>query len=384
MDTPTPKHVTRRRGQQLESELLGAAWDELVEVGFANLTMESVAARARTGIAVLYRRWANKDELVFAAIQHHRNANPVAIPDTGALRSDLLAQLTASSEALAGFFAIGAAAAFSGLLADTGLTPSQVRDKILDAQSFPRVRIIYQRAHDRGEIDLDRIPSAVLAMPFDLARHDLLMDLKPLKPARIQSIVDELFLPLVQNYQARPTVRNSDSSGFGDAHPQTVHDYTVNNLTKNVSIMDEPKVVRNRSFELFRSITQAQRKAAEEWSRTRDLTFEQAMVLGYLEQRPGAIQRDIAQMSRTTAANVSLLLKGLERRGLIERRTEGGNERSKRVYATPAGIELIVGFNAAMADVDETIFAPLNEDEQASLEDLLDKINAQLPQPTEP
>lgn len=204
MVTETPEPVRRRRhGQQLESALLDAAWDELVEAGYAHLTMESIAVRARTSEPVLYRRWANKDQLVLAAIEHHRNANPVAVPDTGALRSDLLAQLTAVSEALAGFYAIAAAAAFSGLLADTGLTPAQAREKVMDAQSLPRVRVIYQRAHDRGEIDLERIPAAVLAMPFDLVRHDLLMDLKPLKPARIQSIVDELFLPLV------PTLRPS-------------------------------------------------------------------------------------------------------------------------------------------------------------------------------
>ncbi|HTN90332.1 MAG TPA: TetR-like C-terminal domain-containing protein [Sorangium sp.] len=139
---------------------------------------------------------------MFAAIQHRRDASPVAVPDTGALRSDLLAHLTALSDALAGFFAIAAAAAFSGLLAGTGLTPSQMRAKVMDTQK-PRVRILYQRAHDRGEVNLERIPSAVLAMPYDLVRHDLLMDLKPLKPARIQSIVDELFLPLVQSFEAR-------------------------------------------------------------------------------------------------------------------------------------------------------------------------------------
>jgi hypothetical protein len=135
---------------------------------------------------------------VLAAIEHYRNANPVALPDTGALRSDLLGQLTAVSEARAAFFAVAAAAAFSGLLADTGLTPAQVRDKIMGDQAFPHGRTIYQRAHQRGEIDLERIPAAVLDMPFDLVRHDLLMDLKPPKPARVQSIVDELFLPLVQ------------------------------------------------------------------------------------------------------------------------------------------------------------------------------------------
>lgn len=179
--------------------LLAAGWDELVEIGYAHLTMESIAVRARTSEAVLYRRWANKDQLVLAAIQHHRDANPVAVPDTGALRGDLLALLTAVSEALAGFFAVAAAAAFSGLLADTGLTPAQARDKVMDVRQLPRVRTIYQRAHDRGEIDLERTPSAVLAMPFDLVRHDMLMDLEPLKPARIRSIVDELFLPLVRN-----------------------------------------------------------------------------------------------------------------------------------------------------------------------------------------
>jgi AcrR family transcriptional regulator len=189
----------RRRGPELEAALLDATWAELVEVGFAKLTMESVACRAGTGIAVLYRRWDNKDQLVLAALEHYRSSHPVDVPDTGTLRGDLLAALTGMGEARAAFLAVAAAAAFSGLLAGTGLTPTQARDRIMGDQRLWRVRTIYQRAHDRGEIDLERIPSTMLAMPFDLVRHDLLMDLKPLKPARIQSIIDELFLPLVHH-----------------------------------------------------------------------------------------------------------------------------------------------------------------------------------------
>jgi AcrR family transcriptional regulator len=200
---PTTEHVRRRRhGPQLESALLDAAWDELVQVGFASLTMESVAARAHTGIAVLYRRWANKDQLVLAAIEHYRHVRPVKIPDTGTLRGDLLALLTAISNARATFTAVAAAAAFSGLLADTGLTPAQAREKFLGDRPLWSDKIIYRRAHDRGEINLDRIPPAVLAMPLDLLRHDLLMNLKPLPAARIRSIVDELFLPLVQTTES--------------------------------------------------------------------------------------------------------------------------------------------------------------------------------------
>jgi AcrR family transcriptional regulator len=196
--TPAPTRVRRRRrGPQLESALLDAAWNELVEVGFAGLTMESVAARAKTGIAVLYRRWTNKDQLVFAAIERYSQAHPVEIPDTGSLRGDLLALLTGMSRARATFMAVAAAAGFSGLLTSTGLTPAQAREKLFGDQRIRGDQIIYRRAHDRGEIDLGRIPPAVLTMPFDLVRHDLLMNLEPVRPARIASIVDEIFLPLV-------------------------------------------------------------------------------------------------------------------------------------------------------------------------------------------
>ena len=203
MVTEAPKPVRRRRyGQELESALLTAALAELVQVGYARLTMESVARRAGTSEPVLYRRWPNKDQLVLAAMEHYRQANPIALPDTGALRTDLLAELTAASEARAGIYAIAAAASFSGLLADTGLTVSQIRERVMGGPLLPHQRAIYQRAHDRGEIDLERIPAAVLNLPFDLVRHDMLMDLRPPAPARIQSIVDELFLPLLREHQA--------------------------------------------------------------------------------------------------------------------------------------------------------------------------------------
>jgi AcrR family transcriptional regulator len=198
MNSPPPASVRRRRhGAQLESELLDAAWDELVEVGYARLTMGSVAARAGTSEPVLYRRWANKDQLVYAALKHYGDTHPAAMPDTGTLRGDLLAHLTSASETLAGFYAIAMAAALSGMMTALDLTPAEAREQIMTARGLPPVRTIYQRAHDRGEINVERIPPAVLAIPFDLVRHDMLMDLKPLKPERIQTIVDELFLPLV-------------------------------------------------------------------------------------------------------------------------------------------------------------------------------------------
>jgi DNA-binding MarR family transcriptional regulator len=146
--------------------------------------------------------------------------------------------------------------------------------------------------------------------------------------------------------------------------------------------MAEQKSAPTGSMDLLRWIGWAQMQAAQEWVRERDLSREQSFALGFLEQNPGAIQRDIAKMTRTSAASVTSLLQGLERRGLVERRTEDGDERSKRVYATAAGLELIAGFEVAMSAANETILAPLNPGERDALHTLLTKITSVLPQPT--
>lgn len=135
-------------------------------------------------------------------------------------------------------------------------------------------------------------------------------------------------------------------------------------------------------FDLMRWIGWEQKKAGEEWIRERELSHSQSFALGYLVKNPGSIQRDVAEVTRTTPASVSSLLQGLEGRGLIERRTEAGNERSKRVYATAAGAELIKGFDEAMAATEAQLIAPLSADEQHHLQSLLTKITAKLPHPT--
>jgi AcrR family transcriptional regulator len=196
-------HRQRRRGEELEAALLDAAWAELVAAGFAKMTMESVAARARTGVAVLYRRWSGKDELAIAAIAHYGRMHPFDVPDTGSLRGDMLAFLSGFNDQRSDFTVV-VSSAFAGLMASSGLTPAEVRARVLSdrAGSADRPGELYRRAAERGEIDLDTIPAAVLTMPFDLMRSDLLMTLKPISPERITSIVDDLFMPLVAAYRA--------------------------------------------------------------------------------------------------------------------------------------------------------------------------------------
>ena len=132
---------------------------------------------------------------MLAAIQHFGETHPVEIPDTGSLRGDMIALLRGASNGRVPFVTV-VSAAFSGLLASSGLTPAQVREKLLGDRQ-PRSADLYRRAHERGEIDLDRVPPVVLTMPFDLMRHDMLMTFQPISDERILQIVDDLFLPLV-------------------------------------------------------------------------------------------------------------------------------------------------------------------------------------------
>src|SRR6202161_819003 len=83
----------RRGGEVLEKALLDAAWAELTERGYDDLTVDAVATRAGTSRAVLYRRWPSKQDLVLATLVQHVKTDFVAAPDTGSLRGDVIGLL---------------------------------------------------------------------------------------------------------------------------------------------------------------------------------------------------------------------------------------------------------------------------------------------------
>lgn len=191
----TPR--TRRRGEELDEALLEAAWEELEERGVAAFTYDAVAKRAHTSRPVLYRRWATREDLIIAAIAHHFDNSPVAIPDTGTLRGDLFAFLRDLGQrrgAMAAPMAVQL-----GALYESGITMAKARERMI--RSHPAVdALILERADARGELDLAKIPPAVRSLPLDLWRHHMLMTLDSSDEEYIRAIVDDIFLPLVAHY----------------------------------------------------------------------------------------------------------------------------------------------------------------------------------------
>jgi AcrR family transcriptional regulator len=186
---------TRRRGAGLEAAILEAAWQELTEAGYAALTMEGVAARAKTSRAVLYRRWPSRPELVVAALRHHTDFTSPQAFDTGTLRGDVLALLRHMSTRvgeIAGTLSFVIAASFE----EAGISPAALRERAIAGEPGVMPAIL-SRAAARGEIDPGRLSPRIASLPVDLVRHDLIMTLAPVPDSTLTEIVDKIFLPLV-------------------------------------------------------------------------------------------------------------------------------------------------------------------------------------------
>jgi AcrR family transcriptional regulator len=84
--TPIP------RGDRARERILRAALQVLADQGLPGFTMEAVARRAGASKATVYRRWASQSALLVDTMD--AGFQPLALPSTGALRTDLIELLS--------------------------------------------------------------------------------------------------------------------------------------------------------------------------------------------------------------------------------------------------------------------------------------------------
>jgi AcrR family transcriptional regulator len=186
----------RRRGPALEEALLNAAWAELAERGYDDLTFDAVAGRAGTSRAVLYRRWPNKQELVLAALAHEAAKDAVVVPDTGSLRGDVISLLQQANKIRVETVTL-LLTRLGGFYRQTGSSLDDLRAFVQGGRDALMDEII-QRAIDRGEIQAEQVTERIAHLPVDPFRHELVMTLQPLSDETIEEIVDTVFLPLLE------------------------------------------------------------------------------------------------------------------------------------------------------------------------------------------
>jgi AcrR family transcriptional regulator len=188
------------RGKQREDAILTATIELVGELGYEALTMDAVAARAHASKATMYRRWRSKAELASAALDAldaHHNAT---IPDTGGLRSDLVAVMEGlRDKAMASYVAM-----IQGLVVaarrDRALAAS-LRSHIAKHELSPFQEVL-RRAASRK-----RLPAgAPTDLVHDVAEAMILRQLQtgaPFDGAFISRVVDDVLLPLLQNKRSR-------------------------------------------------------------------------------------------------------------------------------------------------------------------------------------
>lgn len=186
----------RPRDAGREAEILGVAYEVLVERGYEGITFEEVARRAKASKPTLYRRWKSKRDLVVAALQ----AGPASteepgVVDTGSLRGDLLAlarRLRATMHATDGYSALA--------LLQAGFEDRELGDAIEHSMGPTGGRLpaaVIDAAVRRGEL-----PEGADPFPYEEVTGSVLL-LRRLNDldtgdAYLEALVDTVLLPALR------------------------------------------------------------------------------------------------------------------------------------------------------------------------------------------
>lgn len=104
----------------------------------------------------------------------------------------------------------------------------------------------------------------------------------------------------------------------------------------------------------------------------------QLMCLRVLTVNDGAAQRDLADMLHVSRPTVTKMLQGMEKSGLVERRTDEADQRLTRVYLTGAGRAAEKEMSVVAADYVNATIATLPEADRRELARLLDELGASI------
>jgi AcrR family transcriptional regulator len=196
------EHGRARRGRvrdpEVDEAILTAAMDLLAEIGYARLTMDQVAARARVGKASLYLRWPNKVALVAEAIQRHSAVVP-DIPDTGSLREDMRAFLRALLRSKTA--AQRAVAAVSGEIASNPELAKAWRQGVAGTL-LACTRAIVERAIASGELPMASDVDLLAMLPVTLLQNWRQSYEYSPDDAVVERIVAQFFTPTPERAQA--------------------------------------------------------------------------------------------------------------------------------------------------------------------------------------
>jgi AcrR family transcriptional regulator len=189
--------AVRRRGEVLREAVFDAALAEIAERGVRGASMDRIAKRAGTGKAALYRRWPNVRALALDVfVSTMQEALPAAHPDSGSLRTDMLASLTSFTTALSGDLGV----VLRELISEAAHDPSLAAEFQTRFGLPQQVEVVatLQRAMARGEIPTQPVDPYVMELPAAIIVHQLVLTGSVPTDEQLAHIVEALVLPLLR------------------------------------------------------------------------------------------------------------------------------------------------------------------------------------------
>jgi AcrR family transcriptional regulator len=193
----------RRRGALLEDAIRAAAYEELTEVGYTAFSVESVAARARTGKASIYRRWPTKQELVMdALLTVLPTAEDCGIELIGNLDDSVTTKqaLYRLARAIGSVISSPAGDAMRAIKCEAVGDPALARliDERFQAPRRAAMLALLERGVARGEVRPGAATQVVADVLPAVLMHRVIMQRERVGEREIRQIMEQVFIPLVE------------------------------------------------------------------------------------------------------------------------------------------------------------------------------------------
>ena len=104
----------------------------------------------------------------------------------------------------------------------------------------------------------------------------------------------------------------------------------------------------------------------------------QAFVLRCLKNRDGQSQKDLCKNLHVRPSTVTVMIKRMEKRGLIKRVQDEKDKRITRIYLCKIGMDMIEDISKTQDDLEKITFKNLSDEEVNELNRLLVKIRDNL------
>ncbi len=131
--------------------------------------------------------------------------------------------------------------------------------------------------------------------------------------------------------------------------------------------------VQDFSFQLMRMQSLFHKQLLKNLEAT-ELSTGQPKLLAFLKSHEGLTQKEIAEACQLERGTVTVLLKRMEKQGMLERRLQNGDQKSRYVYLTEYGKQLAKASVDSFFQTEDKAFSGFTDREKAQLMDYCSRI----------